>query len=47
MVTPKLTYAELPKFQECVRRVRTAEEKSIPPAVSISMWMLQTTTGSR
>jgi hypothetical protein len=23
MVTPKLTYAELPKFQECVRRVRT------------------------
>ena len=27
MVTPKLTYAELPKFQECVRRVRTAGGK--------------------
>ena len=24
MVTPKLTYAELPKLQECVRRVRKA-----------------------
>ena len=27
MVTPKLTYAELPKFQECVRRVRKAGAK--------------------
>lgn len=27
MVTPKLTYAELPKFQECVRRVRGAGAK--------------------
>lgn len=27
MVTPKLTYAELSKFQECVRRVRTAGGK--------------------
>ena len=27
MVTPKLTYAELPKFQECVRRVRRAGAK--------------------
>ena len=27
MVTPKLTYAEVPKFQECVRRVRTAGGK--------------------
>ena len=27
MVTPKLTYAELPKFQECIRRVRTAGGK--------------------
>ncbi|MCI8526409.1 MAG: hypothetical protein HFF17_10945 [Oscillospiraceae bacterium] len=27
MVTPKLTYAELPKFQECVRRVRKAGGK--------------------
>ena len=28
MVTPKLTYAELPKFQECVRRVRRAGAKA-------------------
>ena len=27
MVTPKLTYAELPKLQECVRRVRKAGAK--------------------
>jgi hypothetical protein len=27
MVTPKLTYEELPKFQECVRRVRKAGAK--------------------
>ena len=27
MVTPKLTYAELPKFQECVRRVKKAGAK--------------------
>lgn len=27
MVTPKLTYPELPKFQECVRRVRHAGAK--------------------
>ena len=27
MVTPKLTYAELPKFQECVRQVRKAGAK--------------------
>lgn len=27
MVTPKLTYAELPKFQECIRRVRAAGAK--------------------
>ena len=27
MVSPKLTYAELPKFQECVRRVRKAGAK--------------------
>ena len=27
MVTPKLTYAELPKLQECVRRVRKAHAK--------------------
>ena len=27
MVTPKLTYDELPKFQECVRRVRKAGAK--------------------
>ncbi|WP_300608301.1 amidoligase family protein, partial [uncultured Oscillibacter sp.] len=27
MVTPKLTYAELPKLQECVRRVRRAGAK--------------------
>lgn len=27
MVTPKLTYEELPKFQECVRRVRYAGAK--------------------
>lgn len=27
MVTPKLTYAELPKFQECVRQVRHAGAK--------------------
>ena len=27
MVTPKLTYSELPKFQECVRRVRRAGAK--------------------
>ena len=27
MVTPKLTYPELPKFQECVRRVRKAGAK--------------------
>ena len=27
MVTPKLTYDELPKFQECVRRVRRAGAK--------------------
>ena len=27
LVTPKLTYAELPKFQECVRRVRKAGAK--------------------
>ena len=27
MVAPKLTYAELPKFQECVRRVRKAGAK--------------------
>ena len=48
MVTPKLTYAELPKFQECVRRVRTAGGKvNSSCGVSISMWMLQTTTGSR
>ena len=28
MVTPKLTYAELPKLQECVRRVRKAGAKA-------------------
>ena len=28
MVTPKLTYAELPKLQECVRRVRRAGAKA-------------------
>ena len=28
MVTPKLTYPELPKFQECVRRVRKAGAKA-------------------
>lgn len=28
MVTPKLTYAELPKLQECVRRVRKAGAKT-------------------
>ena len=28
MVTPKLTYAELPKLQECVRRVRRAGGKA-------------------
>lgn len=28
MVTPKLTYAELPKLQECVRRVRNAGAKT-------------------
>lgn len=27
MVTPKLTYEELPKFQECIRRVRAAGAK--------------------
>lgn len=27
MVSPKLTYAELPKFQECIRRVRKAGAK--------------------
>ena len=27
MVTPKLTYGELPKLQECVRRVRKAHAK--------------------
>ena len=27
MVSPKLTYGELPKFQECVRRVRKAGAK--------------------
>ena len=27
MVSPKLTYAELPKFQECVRQVRRAGAK--------------------
>ena len=27
MVSPKLTYAELPKFQECVRQVRHAGAK--------------------
>ena len=27
MVSPKLTYGELPKFQECVRRVRRAKGK--------------------
>ena len=27
MVSPKLTYAELPKFQECVRKVRKAGAK--------------------
>ena len=27
MVTPKLTYAELPKLQECVRQVRHAGAK--------------------
>ena len=27
MVTPKLTYAELPKFQECIRRMRAAGAK--------------------
>jgi len=27
MVTPKLTYAELPKFQECIRQVRHAGAK--------------------
>lgn len=30
MVTPKLTYAELPKLQECVRRVRKAGAKENP-----------------
>ena len=28
MVTPKLTYAELPKLQECIRRVRRAGAKA-------------------
>ena len=28
MVTPKLTYAELPKLQECVRQVRHAGAKA-------------------
>ena len=28
MVTPKLTYAELPKLQECIRRVRKAGAKA-------------------
>ena len=28
MITPKLTYAELPKLQECVRRVRKAGAKA-------------------
>ena len=27
LVTPKLTYAEMPKFQECVRQVRRAGAK--------------------
>lgn len=30
MVTPKLTYAELPKLQECVRRVRKAGARENP-----------------
>lgn len=27
MVLPKLTYAELPKLQECVRQIRHAEAR--------------------
>ena len=37
MVTPKLTYDEMEKFQECVRRIRQAE-KSTTPAGCTSMW---------
>ena len=40
MVTPKLTYDEMEKFQECVRRIRQAGGKSTTPAGCTSMWTL-------
>ena len=44
MVTPKLTYAELPKLQECVRRLRYAGQRPTVPVASTSMWMPPTIT---
>ena len=45
MVSPVLTYSELPKFQECVRQMRHAKERSTIPAASMSMWMPPIITG--
>ena len=45
MVTPKLTYAELPKLQEWSGRYATQEPRPTAPAASMSMWTQPIITG--
>ena len=45
MVTPKLTYDQLPVLQECMRRVERAGAKVNDSSASTSMWTGPATTG--